>query len=358
MKIAYIAPVDVAHESGISKKIASQVLAWRSAGHDAKLFLMTRSSDIWSGWNRVGPAVFRYRSQLGGVLAAERLAAAARAWGLEGAYFRMGVCYPAFLRLARARPFVLEVNTDDEREANARWGSGLKASVYMGGVRAMRRRAAGAVCVSRELASRIETPSLRPLVLANGVDAARYSLRAAPCNPHPRLIFVGSAGCVWHGVDKLAHIGRCFPQWIIDVVGMERVSGPADMPPNVRFHGFLGEAEYRPLLEQADAAIGALALHRIGMNESSSLKVREYLAMGIPVILGNTDTDFESGSPFLLQLPNCEENVREQLAAIEAFVHSWRGRVVTRDDVRHLDVSEKERLRLAFLEDSFGRTHG
>lgn len=356
MKIAYIAQVDVAQESGISKKIIAQVVTWRRAGHDARLFLMTRSAKAWSAWDEVDPTVFRYQGHLSGAHSARRLAEAATGWGLDGAYFRMGTCYPAFLRLARRRPFVLEVNTDDASEARARWGA-LKAHLYMAGVRSMRRRAAGAVCVSREIATGISDSGLRVLTIANGIEVERYPNRQPPSNPAPRLIFVGSAGCAWHGVDKLSHIGQRFPEWTIDVVGMERSAASVEMPRNVVFHGFLGEDGYRPLLERADVAIGALALHRLGMNESSSLKVREYLAMGLPVVLGNPDTDLKSGSPFVLPLRNCEENVQTSLDLIEEFVLRWRGRTVDRHEIEHLDVSVKERKRLSFMEQVFA-DHG
>jgi len=45
-------------------------------------------------------------------------------------------------------------------------------------------------------------------------------------------------------------------------------------------------------VKRADVAIGALATYRKGMKETSTLKVREYLAYGLPVILDHHDPDF------------------------------------------------------------------
>lgn len=99
----------------------------------------------------------------------------------------------------------------------------------------------------------------------------------------------------------------------------------------------------------AHIAIGTLGLHRKSMNEASPLKVRHYLALGLPVISAHTDTDFNRGAPFLLTLPNEENNVLPNLSLIDRFVEEWRGRRVTRNDIKHLDYRYKEHARLEFF---------
>ncbi|MNZ78728.1 hypothetical protein D3C78_973150 [compost metagenome] len=96
-------------------------------------------------------------------------------------------------------------------------------------------------------------------------------------------------------------------------------------------------------------AIGPLALYRRGMKEASPLKVREYLAYGLPVINGYVDTDFKEEVPFILRIPNEPRNTANASAAIEEFVHSWQGRRVDRSEVGHLDVTVKETARLAYM---------
>ncbi len=41
-----------------------------------------------------------------------------------------------------------------------------------------------------------------------------------------------------------------------------------------------------------------------------TLKVREYLAAGLPVVIGYQDTDFLDGAPFILQVPNEPDGIR------------------------------------------------
>jgi hypothetical protein len=119
----------------------------------------------------------------------------------------------------------------------------------------------------------------------------------------------------------------------------------------MRVHPPLSRKEFEPLLARADAAIGTLALHRKAMQEACPLKVREYLAHGLPVVIAYEDTDFVGEDTwFLLRLPNEESNVDHHAADVRAFVERVRGRRVARSEVDGRIGSEaKERRRLAFL---------
>ena len=99
----------------------------------------------------------------------------------------------------------------------------------------------------------------------------------------------------------------------------------------------------------SDVALGSLALHRNKMEETSSLKVREYLAYGLPVILAGRDSDFRTEVPFILRLPNCEGSLTPYVELVRSFGASWIGRRVPRPDVAHIGVGAKESGRLAFL---------
>lgn len=350
MRIAYVAQIEADQESGVSKKVVDQISAWRSEGHDARLYLLSRTAGVWAGWGKIGPVVRSYRTYLGALLESRRLADDVLRQEPEVVYFRMGVCYPAFEGLARQVPTIAEVNSDDEHEARLKMGA-AKYRLYRWALRRFQARCAGAVCVSRSVGEKLRGQGMDVLVLGNGIEMDRFDALPAPCNAQPRLVFLGSRGCAWHGIEKLTSIAKRFPSWHIDVVGLGRDDTAADFPENVTFHGFLNREAYTRVLGQADAAVGTLALHRIpGMGDTSSLKVREYLALGLPVILGHPDPDFEDGAPFLLQLPNAESNVEDGLDRIRSFVEQWRGRRVARSDVQHLDTRVKERVRLGYLE--------
>jgi hypothetical protein len=263
--------------------------------------------------------------------------------------FRMGVCYPAFQRLASFRKMIVEINTDDGSESWLRMGM-FKFLAHRYAQRKLLSRAAGAVCVDTVTAALVRHRGLEVLVLGNSINLAAHSPSPAPAFSEPRLLFLGAEGCVWHGVDKLKVLAERFPRWRIDVVGIGAPDPQERWPNNIIFHGFLPRGEYKALLDAADVAVGALALHRKRMSEAPTLKVREYLAAGVPVIMGHRDCDFFDPVPFILELPNSEANIVEHFAEIEAFVLAWKGRRVERSLVQHLDVSVKERQRLAFIE--------
>lgn len=165
-----------------------------------------------------------------------------------------------------------------------------------------------------------------------------------------RFVFLGSAGQAWHGVDHIAELAAAKPHWRFDIVGVERGELALPIPPNMTFHGRLLQRGYQPLLDRADIAIGTLALYRKGMEEASPLKVREYLANGLPVITAYRETDFPDPVPFVLQLPNRPGNVLENLPAIERFARSWKGRRVEPNGIGHLDTAVKEAARVGYME--------
>jgi glycosyltransferase involved in cell wall biosynthesis len=267
-------------------------------------------------------------------------------WNPDIVYHRADLWYPCIARLARRIALVLEINTDDLREYCLSPGlrcvyNRLTRGLLLGG-------SAGLVYVSRGIANlpHFRVYNKQHIIIGNGVSLRHYTQLPKPCNPTPRLVFIGKPGHPWHGLDKILLLAERKGDWVFDIIG------PTDYwrnVPNVTFHGPLRRAEYEPILAKSDIAIGPLALHRIGITEGSSLKVREYLAYGLPVILEGKDTDFPGPVPFILELPSSEDNVIAGMASIEAFVRAWQGRRVPREWVSHLDIECKEKIRLSFL---------
>ncbi|MCX7867577.1 MAG: hypothetical protein N2438_10690, partial [Limisphaera sp.] len=139
------------------------------------------------------------------------------------------------------------------------------------------------------------------------------------------------------------------PDCHFDLIGIN--GGTFDtLPRNVEVHSSLNRLDYERLLSRADAGIGSLALHRLGLTEACPLKTREYLAYGLPVIIGYKDSDFPSGAPFVLQLDTRHRVRPPHVEAGYSFLHHWNGRRVTRDMVHHLDIAHKEIQRIAFFE--------
>jgi glycosyltransferase involved in cell wall biosynthesis len=80
----------------------------------------------------------------------------------------------------------------------------------------------------------------------------------------------------------------------------------------VIFHDFKSGTQLDSIFEQSHVAIGTLGFHRIGLNNSSSLKNREYFARGLPLVLSTFDKDMPSSLPFVKYIPEGETPVNIQ----------------------------------------------
>lgn len=350
MKIAYLGQMaDVATENGISKKIRMQTGHWQKAGHDVRYFSLVPATAAWSGLAALRPELVPRGNLAQRILGSYRLAAKIRAWQPDGIYFRYAYHSPGLQNLFRAIPTIAELNSDDRTEYPTTLSRGKV--IYHRLTRGRILRAIRAfVPVTHELAQRVAEFGRPHEVIANGVELDDFVSAPPPFPGSPlRLIFVGSAGAPWHGLERLAEIARLFPQATVDVVGC-RADEVVDPAPTMRFHGHLPRSEYEPLFAGATAAVATMALFRKKMEEACPLKVREYLALGMPVIAAYRDTDVPDDADYFLRLPNNAAPLTSHRERIGAWLESWHGRRVPRASVAHLDYAAKERQRLAFLQ--------
>jgi hypothetical protein len=160
-----------------------------------------------------------------------------------------------------------------------------------------------------------------------------------------------SVGFAAHGIDKLVTLAELCPDLHFDVIGYDGFPGQGTLPVNMVFHGYLPSERYLPLLAGSDVAISSLAFHRVGMQEQSPLKSREYLAYGLPMVVPYTDTDLdELDCDFLLKIPNQEDNIRTHASAIRDFAYQMSGRRADRSMIAsRIDSKQKEAERLSFF---------
>ena len=60
-------------------------------------------------------------------------------------------------------------------------------------------------------------------------------------------------------------------------------------------------------MNSSNVGIGSLSLFKVNLKEASPLKTRDYLARGLPVVVGYHDTDLENHSefnPYFLRVPS------------------------------------------------------
>ncbi|HEY9089865.1 MAG TPA: glycosyltransferase [Anaerolineaceae bacterium] len=361
MKIAYISlHWPRARTSGVGKKMEQQIHAWQREGHAVQLFMHMHPPESNEPLVEAENFVYRVtrgplgklRAEIDRARAMQRLVKAVRRYAPDIIYLRSAMyTFPAH-RLSRIAPVVMEFNTN---ELSQHEFLGRIYRLYSQVTRGLLiRRSSGFVSISEEIAAAPELArtGCQSIAIGNSYDVDEARPLPAPGNVVPRLLFVGSPGNVWHGVEKLAALAERCPDLVIDVVGYDALDGVSNPPGNMILHGYQTREGYLRVLSQADAAFGSLALHRIGMLEGSTLKSREALAHGIPLILPYRDVDLDDlDVDWLLKIPNCEDNVLTSIEAIHDFAYRVRGRRADRERVaQRVGTLGKERQRLEFFQ--------
>ncbi len=157
------------------------------------------------------------------------------------------------------------------------------------------RASAGIIGVTEEIIeyekNRINCSDKRSFLYPNGIKIKNYNLKDRR-NNIPQFLFVASFFYDWHGLDLLIKAVKDSDQEIvIHVVGKVNDSDYLNMQSDKRFHyhGLLSHDEILNIAEQCWLGIGSLALYRKNMDQACTLKVREYLSMGLPTYSGYSD---------------------------------------------------------------------
>lgn len=363
MRIAYVSlHWPRTRNSGVGKKIQSQVVAWTAMRHEARLFMHTSQHEPQS--DLIEADYFFYtisgkvKTEFNRIEAMQRMVSAIRDFCPDVIYLRYSIYVFPARRLMDIAPVIEDINTNDLTQHEGLGGiyslyNRLTRGIFLRNVR-------GLVTVSRELAvsSAFAVYRKPTCVIANGVDLNKFIQLPAPANHIPHLVFIGNPGCLWHGVDKLVTLARLIPDIQLDIVGYSELPDFEPLPENITLHGYLALQEYQKVLASADVAVSSLALHRVQLDEASPLKSRECLAFGLPLVIAYIDTDLDDlNCDFLLKIPNKEDNIQTHAQVIHDFAYRMRGRRVERKQIISLDQARKESERTAFFKELLNVHH-
>ena len=156
-------------------------------------------------------------------------------------------------------------------------------------------------------------------VFPNGINVKDHPARTESIftGDELRMIFVAGVYDRWHGLDRLlkgmsAYRGPV--NLVLTVVGawsgeVERLAEGFSQGVRIQFIAHPNPHELRSLLDQAHLAIGGLGLHRKKLNQGCTLKVRDYLAWGIPFVISHEDVDLDETLSLYLRVPADESPV-------------------------------------------------
>jgi hypothetical protein len=369
VKIAYLLGEDLSKHPGLKHKVETQIRYWQAAGHDVYRIhhfngtivhpdgteLELESSNTLfskattSKWQRLRLLSTQY----------EFVVKALTKIKPDLTYSRYLFPTKNAVHISKyAGRLVIEINSDDRAEyLQKRWTTGLFNRLFRHRVL---QKADGLIFVTNELANKVAFASFKAerYVIGNGVEIGSFQFLESTKNNSPQLVFIGSPGQSWQGLDKIGILAEQFPEFNFHIIGPDRFACSklwAQVPANVVFHGYLANDEAQRVIENMDVGISTLSLHRKDMQEACPLKVRQYLAQGLPIIAASADPDIQTKQDFYLQLPNNEQNVLSNLNEIRAFVKHVTGdsnirRAARRYAEVHLSASKKEAERLKFFE--------
>lgn len=137
----------------------------------------------------------------------------------------------------------------------------------------------------------------------------------------PQLLFVASQFARWHGLDLLLESIRQYNgSFTLHIVGDVSDADKRLAKDDVRviLHGRRSHIEISVLASQCTIGLSSFALDRNGMREACTLKVRQYLMLGLPVYAGYRDV-FPENFPYYRQGP-CDIRAILSFAATHAKV--------------------------------------
>lgn len=182
------------------------------------------------------------------------------------------------------------------------------------------RRNVGILAVTDEIGQyeRARAKNLpEPGVYANGIDVESVDIlddaRQEDCF---NVAFICTSFSSWHGLEKLietilldqsavvASRVRIHLIGELSALQSERIKASQVLSQIFVCHGLLAVEDYRKVMSICDVGLGSLALELKGLSEASTLKVREMLAMGLPVVSGHKDSSIPDGFSYYRIYPN------------------------------------------------------
>lgn len=262
-------------------------------------------------------------------------------------YTREMVWNPGLMSILREFSVVIEVNSDRGKELRPK---SLAASAFWDLTSSyIRRRAAGLVFVTNELAIRLGSTKYVK-VIGNAVSVPSSPPKRTLSSSRPLVLMLVGSPSPWVGLDRFASLSQLFPEFDFVICGdIGRYA--EDLPESVRVIPPCSGKVLESLLSMTSVSFSTLALSRKGMTEACPLKSRTSLAAGIPLIYAHEDPALQGNEPFALRIKDRQQLSQSTLNSVKDFIQkasekpeigiqAWEFAKMNLD----FDIVEKERI--------------
>lgn len=225
-----------------------------------------------------------------------------------------GACEPLLRYVSTFPNVVFEHNSIEEKECT---GTARDLELALGPQ--IISAAAGVVGVTREIAEyerERSRPDMPIFVLPNSLEVSGKKIEKRPQLSPGGTLRMFSAGRFdqRHGLERVFNglaSNAAKERFELHLVGegpelenYKKLHNDLNLQKHVHFYGRISEEKLRELEAHCHIGVGSLGLYKTGLNETCSLKVREYASKGLPFFFSGVDSDFFPESPFAHMTPN------------------------------------------------------
>jgi len=361
MKIAYVISENLSQESGVITKIKSKIKYWKLEGHEVKVISL--KSNNMTSILQDGIILSQYVKEKNLKKKILRRITISKILDDYLSQYKPDIIYSRYISASpdivpifkKHAPYIVEINTDDREEFKL--GKKSRNIINRLTRNYFLKNASAFISVSKELMSNQNFTKFNKdfIVIGNGYDFEKIKNYKTSFNNKIKFIFIGSPNQPWHGIDKILYMACHFQSYEFHIVGptIHDLKRNGKVCKNVIAHGYQNHLYLENLIKECDIGIASLALHRNNMNEASPLKSREYLAYGLPIIIGYQDTDIPDDFPYALNIGNYINNVIDNIQNITQFINSFQKispTEIIKKSQHYLDYKEKEKIRLNFIQ--------
>ena len=354
MKVLHVVSESGPAGRGVPQKVVRTVEAWRRLGVDAD-FIDLATARIGTTGIGAGDA-FQPRFRGEWILEMHRRSKKMRQVLQDAApdlvYTRELVWNPGLKSILDGFRVVIEVNSDRGEELRAR--SRAASAFWRLTAPGIRRRAAGIVAVTDELAAKIGSPGIPTTVIGNAVDVASTPPKRSRPSNRPLVLMLVGGPAPWQGIDRFAALSESLPQFDFVICG----DGGADvknLPDTVGVLEPRSGQSLEELLSRVSVSFGTMALSRKGMVEACPLKSRTSLAAGVPLIYAYDDPALKGDERFALRIEDRQIQSQATITRIADFIRKASeepgiGIEAWEFAKRNLGVDVAEKRRIEFFE--------